>query len=209
MAAEAVSSAPERPPWWNQLPIALMSGGWLGPLVMFWLAVWGPMRPYDAAGPLSPSPVPYALALPFCFAAAWVPGRWLRPRRWEMGGRLYEALGVRAFRRLVPDGDWSNALRRRRDPHYRVVPHRRAAQAFVARNDAGERSHGVLLLVGLVSSVYAWQIGWRGWAAFIGIGNVLVNLYPMLLQRYTRARLFRLTARRSAGRRSEGFAAGG
>lgn len=198
MLSSEAASVPGPAPWWNQVPIALMSGGWLGPLIMFWLAVWGPMRPFDAAGPLSPPPAPYTLALPLCIAVVWVPGGWLRPRRWEMDGRLYEALGVRAFRRLVPDGDWSNALRRRRDPHHRVVLHRAAAEAFVARTDASERSHGVLLLVGLVSSVYAWQIGWRGWAVFIGTGNVLVNLYPMLLQRYTRARLHRLLARRAA-----------
>ncbi|HEU0301820.1 MAG TPA: hypothetical protein VFR37_20365 [Longimicrobium sp.] len=188
--------APEHAPWWNVLPIAVMSGGWLGPLALFWLAVWGPMRPYADAGPLTPGHAPYTAALALCVAAWWVPAAWLRPRRWEMDGGVYEALGVRAFRSLVPDGDRVNRARRGRDPHFRLVPHRSAAAAFVRRTEAGERGHGVLLLMGAVSSAYAWQIGWRGWAVYLGAGNLLVNLYPLLLQRYTRARLVRLLARR-------------
>jgi hypothetical protein len=52
-----------------------------------------------------------------------------------------------------------------------------------------EKSHLVLLLMGILSAVFALQIGWRGWAVYLGTGNVLVNLYPVLLQRYTRSRL--------------------
>ena len=42
------------------------------------------------------------------------------------------------------------------------------------------------------SSMFAWRIGWTGWAFYLGIGNGLVNLCPVLLQRYTRARLQRV-----------------
>ena len=185
----------EHAPWWNLLPFAVMCGGWLGPLLIFWLQVWGPLRPYAAAGPLSPAPGPYALALLLCFAAAWTPAGYFRPRGWEVDGRVYHVLGVRAFRSLVPDGDVVNRMRRRRNPDFRVIADRRAAAAFVQRTIDSERWHGVLLLPGVVTSAYAWQIGWRGWAAFLGIGNLVVNLYPMLLQRYTRARLHRLLSR--------------
>ena len=30
----------------NLIPFASMAGGWLGPLLMFWLYVWGPLRPF-------------------------------------------------------------------------------------------------------------------------------------------------------------------
>lgn len=30
----------------NIIPFASMAGGWLGPLVMFWLYLWGPLRPF-------------------------------------------------------------------------------------------------------------------------------------------------------------------
>jgi hypothetical protein len=46
----------------------------------------------------------------------------------------------------------------------------------------------VLLALGIVSAVFAWNLGWHGWAAYLSLGNVVVNLYPILLQRYTRSR---------------------
>jgi hypothetical protein len=46
----------------NLIPFASMAGGWLGPLLMFWLYVWGPLRPFHyTGGDLLPS-------LPLCLA---------------------------------------------------------------------------------------------------------------------------------------------
>jgi hypothetical protein len=59
----------------------------------------------------------------------------------------------------------------------------------VVRTEQSERGHLVLLALGLVSAAYAWHVGWHGWAVYLSVGNVLVNVYPILLQRYTRGRL--------------------
>lgn len=39
------------------------------------------------------------------------------------------------------------------------------------------------------SAAFALRLGWSGWAVYLTAGNIVVNLYPILLQRYTRARL--------------------
>ena len=46
-----------------------------------------------------------------------------------------------------------------------------------------------MLVLGGMSAGFAWAIGWPGWAIYLTAGNVVVNLYPVLLQRYTRARI--------------------
>ena len=46
-----------------------------------------------------------------------------------------------------------------------------------------------MIVLGGMSAGFAWAIGWSGWAIYLTAGNVVVNLYPVLLQRYTRARL--------------------
>ena len=46
-----------------------------------------------------------------------------------------------------------------------------------------------MLVLGGMSAGFAWAIGWTGWAIYLAAGNVVVNLYPVLLQRYTRARI--------------------
>jgi hypothetical protein len=181
----------------NLIPFAIMAGGWLGPLLMFWLYVWGPLRPFDyAAGDLAPSLPTFVMSFVVCLTAWWLPSSYYRVHSFEQSGRLYETLGVRLFRYFVPDGDLANRWRRRQDPDFRIIGSRRAAAAFVRRTELSEKSHLMLLLMGVFSTVFALQIGWRGWAVYLGTGNVLVNLYPVLLQRYTRSRLQAVVAGR-------------
>lgn len=186
----------------NLIPFAVMSGGWLAPLLIFWLNVWGPMRPFHyPQGDLCPRLPVFALLSVLCVAPLWLPRSYYRVRSFERDGRVYEALGVRLFRRLVPDGDFANRWRRRKNPGFRVVANRAAARAFLVRTEESERGHLVLLLLGLPAIALASQVGWYGWAVYLGVGNVLVNLYPVLLQRYTRGRL-QLLARTPGPRRA-------
>jgi hypothetical protein len=177
----------------NLIPFAIMAGGWLGPLLMFWFYVWGPLRPFHYPdGELLPS-LPIFVG---CFAVGvgvwWIPAPYFRIREFERSGRLYEALGVRHFRWFVPDGDAANRLRRRRDPAFRIIRNRHCARAFRQRTESSEKGHLVMLVLGAMSAGFAWAIAWPGWALYLGVGNIVVNLYPILLQRYTRARLLSL-----------------
>ena len=174
----------------NLIPFASMSGGWLGPLLMFWLYVWGPLRPFHyPSGELLPPLLWLVGGLALSVAVWWVPASYYEVRACERSGRLYERLGVRYFRWCVPDGDAANRWRRRSDPAHRIIRNKHYAQAFLRRTELSEKSHLVMLVLGALSAAFAWTIGWSGWAIYLTVGNVLVNLYPILLQRYTRARL--------------------
>ncbi len=167
-----------------------MAGGWLAPLLMFWLYVWGPLRPFAyPAGDLFPNPLAFFLGIGVCAGLWWIPRSYFRIRRFERDGRVYELLGVAWFRRIVPDGDVAKSWRRRRNPHYRIIHNWTAAAQFVHRTEESERGHLVLLAAGMFSAGFAATIGWDGWAAYLFLGNVVVNVYPIMLQRYTRARL--------------------
>src|SRR5690606_6272783 len=89
-------------------------------------------------------------------------------------------------------GDAANRWRRRRDPGFRIIRNRRYAEAFQRRTELSEKSHLVMLVLGGMSAWVAWTIDWPGWAFYLTVGNDVVNLYPILLQRYTRARLSRV-----------------
>ena len=125
-----------------------------------------------------------------CIALWWVlPNSYFRVYGFERSGRLYERLGVLTFRKFVPNGDFANRWDRRKDPGFRMIRDRKSAAAFIARTRQSERGHIVLLALGIVSSAYAWSIGWYSWAIYLAAGNVLVNVYPIILQRYTRGRI--------------------
>jgi len=177
----------------NLFPFALMCAGWIAPLLKFWAVVWDVFRPSDyVGGDVAPRLWLFLAAFAVSLTPWWLPASYYRVRRFEQSGRLYEALGIRVFRSVVPNGDLVNLWRRRREPGFRVISNRQSAAEFLSRTVVGEKSHLVLLLIGAGSSLYAWHIGWNGWAAYLGVANVLVNLYPILLQRYTRARIVRL-----------------
>jgi Glycosyl-4,4'-diaponeurosporenoate acyltransferase len=185
---------------YNIIPMALMCAGWIVPMLRFWLQTY--LRG------VAPSLPWFLAACAACVAVWWLPAAYYRVHGFERSGRVYELLGVRWFRHIVPDGDFANRWRRRREPGHRVISNRAGAQAFLIRYLASERSHLVLLLAGFATSAYAWRIGWNGWAWYLFAANVAANVYPILLQRYTRARITRLTDGRKSAKAAPRWAPG-
>lgn len=171
----------------NYLPIAVF-GLWLAPILQVWMQLFGPMLPFGWGPPAAP-PLPwFAGAVTAGLAMLLLPRARYRSRHFE--GPLYQWMGVRHFRRWATNGDAIVRAVRRRHPSYTV--HRHKFVKVLADTMVGEKSHLVFLMFGAVTSVYLLAIGWHGWAAWSIATNVIGNLYPVLLQRYTRARLARL-----------------
>jgi hypothetical protein len=168
----------------NLAVIGAMSLLWITPTLQFWGAAFGPFRPFSyPAEDVAPSLAWLGVALAACFAPLLLPAGFYRCRE---GARVYAGAGVRAFRRFATNGDLVNRWARRLDPGYRVVRGRASARAWIEQARQAQRNHLVLLLMGLFTAGYAARIGWNGWALGLTAGNVVFNLYPILLQRYNR-----------------------
>lgn len=132
--------------------------------------------------------------------ASRVPATYFRLRGWERRhrARLYgRYLGVRAFKRVMSHGDLMNAWLRRRAPDYRAVPARRSAVlAYVVETRRIERAHLVWGVGALPVLVYAVTVGAYGFAALWAAANAVTNVWPILLQRFNRARAERTSADR-------------
>lgn len=181
----------------NLLVIGAFCALWMAPALRFWGAAFGPLRPFDyPRQDVAPSLAWFLLGLAACFLPLLLPRSFYRC--WEGIRRLplYERVGVRIFRAFATNGDFINRWARRIDPGYRVVRDRASARAWLERARESERSHLVALLMGALTAAYAARIGWWGWAAGLTAGNVIFNLYPILLQRYTRCRIQAIDARR-------------
>ncbi len=129
------------------------------------------------------------------FVASNLKGNYFEIRSFERDGRLYEWLGVRLFRFFVPMGDGINRLVRYFQPDYRIVNAESVAD-FEKRTINAESFHLYCLLLIVPSAIYAAVLGWWGWVLLLTVPNVLLHLYPVLLQRYTRARILRFIRRR-------------
>ena len=122
--------------------------------------------------------------------------RYYRVRGWESSGRVYERLGIRFFKRFVPNGDYINRIIRHSDKSYRVI---RDAESTVRHGDMtrlAERCHLAALWLPVPCIVYALMLGWNKFALWLFLANVPIHVYPVLLQRYTRARIQKVLTRR-------------
>lgn len=182
----------------NFLPIAAF-GLWSVPAKAFWLIALG-LAPWfhdvPGAGAALPWLVAAFLAGPLILL---VPRGFHVPRRWEDRGSFYRRVGVERFRSIVANGDLVNRFVRARHRSYSVYGPE--IEKLVPKSIWNEQRHWAYLCWGFVGALYAWTLGWEIWAIWMAGSNVGANLYPIMLQRYSRARVMRLVklARRERG----------
>jgi hypothetical protein len=150
-----------------------------------------------------PWPAAVAVGLVAAIAAFLVLGAasgYYRLRPFEVSGAVYECLGVRLFRRFVVSGDYFSRLAVRYDPDHRGVRSLAALRQAERCGRSSERAHvaGALSLLPPIGC--AILVGRYDLALALGLVNVLCNVYPVMLQRYTRGRLQALMTRRGAPR---------
>lgn len=140
----------------------------------------------------------------FAFLVVWLPMTWLgtvsrlvRPRlprryhalrRFERDGRLYELLGIRLVKWLLRRGPLAVF---NPDLHLPAEPTPASVAHLDQRMRDAEASHFILLVLTVGVVVHAAARGWWAAAGWTILFDVLVNGYPVMLQRYNRALLSR------------------
>lgn len=138
----------------------------------------------------------------FAFLVVWAPMTWLgtisrvaQPRLpdsyhelrdVERDGRLYERLGVRVAKRLLRRGPIAVF---NRDLHLPGEPSPERLAHLDQRMRDAEASHVILLVATLGIVVHAAARGWWTAALLTLLFDLLLNGYPVMLQRYNRALL--------------------
>jgi hypothetical protein len=103
--------------------------------------------------------------------------------------RLYEALGIRVFKRFLRfrwySSIWGPSLRR----DAKAV----SLQALTSDMRSSEVAHAAAFVLVCLLTVFVLATG-RGLAAlWLLVCNILINAYPVMLQRYNRQRIARMT----------------
>lgn len=189
----------------NFFPIAAF-GLWSIPAKLFWLIALGLVpwfHPVPSLGAVLPWFIGALLTGPPAFL---LPRSFHEPKAWEYRGTFYRSVGVELFRSIVANGDLVNRfVRSRHGSGYSVYGAK--IERLVPKSIFNERRHIAYLCWGMATAYYAWSIGWTGWALWLAVTNIGANLYPTMLQRYSRARVMRLTATALSRRPSgQGFA---
>lgn len=112
---------------------------------------------------------------------------WLfRERRWELGGRVYEALFVKTWKDHLPDaGPWFKGGFRKGNLSSRSTDF---LNKFVLETCRGELSHWLVMFSAPL--FFFWNRPWVG--GLMVAYAVLGNIPCIIVQRYNRIRLARL-----------------
>src|SRR6516162_6229747 len=113
-----------------------------------------------------------------------LPASYYSMHSFEKGGRIYDYLGVRWYRRLLRRILWSvNPALLRAQPE--------ARQTMIRATQAPESGHLIIFIVILGITLWPLISGWWDTVAWLLLFNVLHNAYPVLSLRQVRARLDR------------------
>jgi len=129
---------------------------------------------------------------------AWrLPERWFRPRPWEVQGQIYKVLGVRWFKQFMVEGDRHNRRVRQQLKSYRVFARSETRRHLVQWTTATEKAHIVMFLFALWPTLFGAFEGFWKYAGFMAASNIVTNVYPIMLQRYTRSRITGIALRKA------------
>jgi hypothetical protein len=155
----------------------------------------------DRGRPVTEMAALFLVSLGVGFLGLRPPDAYFRPRRFERAGRLYQRLGVVPFKHYLTWEDPFLRALRERQPRPRLGPGVESLRKFLAQMRLSELVYLALLLAAVPPSVYAFAHGWWGLGGFLCLANVVFNGYPVLVQRYNRARVLRVLAARDPANR--------
>jgi hypothetical protein len=110
--------------------------------------------------------------------------RYYHIRAFEKNGRIYKSLGIRLLKKLLRRGPLSIL-----NPELRLSEGRSALSKLDQKMRDAETGHVVVFATMLTITAYPVLQGWWKATAWWLLFNVLINIYPVMLQRYNRARL--------------------
>lgn len=167
--------------------VLILPSQWCVLMAIYWMRYLPPLRPFDFHEPF-PDPLLFLAGCGVSAVPFLLPDRYFAPLPFE-GRSFYRRLGIRWFRLLAPDGDLVNRAVRRIDPSYRVVTGRATLRHHIDGTYSNERWHLALLIAGTLTSIHAFSTGQLVLGWLLTVTNVAFNLYPVMHQRYKRARL--------------------
>jgi hypothetical protein len=104
----------------------------------------------------------------------------------EQTGQVYESLGIRFFKKLVRRGPLSIFSPTLRFPEEKTIPALKHLEAEMLKAETG---HVFIFMLILLFCIYALLRGWLDAAGWMLAFNIVINGYPIMLQRYNRIKL--------------------
>jgi hypothetical protein len=107
-------------------------------------------------------------------------------KHFEQSGKIYERVGIRLFKKLVRRGPLTIFSPTLRFPKEKTVS---ALRNLGDEMQNAETGHALIFILMLVFIAYYLLNGWLDAVGWMLLFNILINGYPIMLQRYNRIKL--------------------
>ena len=124
-----------------------------------------------------------------------LPSTYYDPRPFERAGQVYERAGIRLFKKLLRRGPLRILSPKLRFPKQVTIEALRDLENEMRK---AETIHAVVFLLMLLMAGCTAARGWPDGVTWILLFNILINGYPIMLQRYNRIKLQELMRKPSA-----------
>ncbi|QSW90086.1 hypothetical protein J0383_04520 [Flavobacterium endoglycinae] len=106
-------------------------------------------------------------------------------KTWEKRGKVYENLGINIFRKLLVLVGWEKVIRKT----FPIEKNTKSLEKLYYQTKKSELDHLIILIIVLGFNVFvALEFGFVKSLSLLVL-NLLLNLYPIFLQRYNRPRI--------------------
>ena len=109
-------------------------------------------------------------------------------KNWELQGRVYEYMGVGYFRKLLVLVGWEK-LNKPKNPVNKNLESLKSLEYKTRQSEFGHFVIGIVVLMVYIDVAVRYGFMDSIWLLVL---NILLNIYPILVQRYNRPRLRRL-----------------
>jgi hypothetical protein len=110
--------------------------------------------------------------------------------------KFLKRAGVPLVQRYAQNGTIINRIIRKKIPQYKLNYDRKTMEASYKRTYEYEKFHFVALIFFLLTTVFALTASYYVWSLILTVTNIIYNVYPILLQHYTRLRISSLLQRK-------------
>lgn len=119
-----------------------------------------------------------------------IPLSYFTEKKFEKGGEIYKYLGIHHFKKVVPFGDYTFKIMRLFNKKANMIRIREHVASYITFTIIIETIHGLFFI--LMNYLLVTKYLTTGEINFKNISlNLIINVLPILVQRYNRIRLLR------------------
>lgn len=132
----------------------------------------------------------FLVSLLISLLAVFLPASFFSAQQLSKSRLFYKRIGIEFFNHFTQNGTLLNRFVKNNFPEYkRFHTKEEAFKKLFNQTFMFEKFHFIVFIFFIETTIFAFINSYYYWVAFFIVGNIIYNIYPMLLQQYIRLRL--------------------